>query len=83
MPHQQGWVVITDVLGLVVEGKHISISELGTSPSFFFFFLSMLSMERKLIEGGILITCRLFFNLRVKLNCVPGFTLMGNFLLQS
>lgn len=50
---------------------------------FQFFFLSMLSMERKLSEGGILITCRLFFNFRVKLNCVPGFTLMGNFLLQS
>lgn len=71
---------IADMLGFILEGKHISISELGTSN---FFFLSMLSMERKLSEGGILITCRLFFNFRVKLNCVPGFTLMGNFLLQS
>lgn len=47
------------------------------------FFLSVLSMERKPSEGGVWIACRLVFNFGVKLNCVPGFTLMGNFLLQS
>lgn len=74
--------MISDVLGIILLRKWSSFSELNTSL-IFFFFLSMLSMERKLSEGGILITCRLFFNFRVKLNCVPGFTLMGNFLLQS